>query len=202
MPPRPDGRSASSARSRSTSSRRRRFSASSSATRLFATGAAFLAGRRVAFRLGAGRLPAVFVFLLANLRAFRWAMLPSALLSRLHVERLRSLLTRPRLELDLVALAKLLELDARAETRAMEEDVVRPVIRRDEAEALVAHDALDRPGHGFPLVGRLLATAWHLWQAPLPGAARPIPSAHLVTAVVSRGAGRSVSVSVRRRRRG
>src|SRR5437870_3211003 len=71
-------------------------------------------------------------------------------LSGLHVERLRSLLTRPRLELDLVALAKLLELDARAETRAVEEHVVRPVIRRNEAEAFVPHDALDRPGHGTP----------------------------------------------------
>src|SRR5207244_9576831 len=44
-------------------------------------------------------------------------------LSGLHVERLWSLLTRPRLELDLLTLTKLLELDARAETRAMEEDV-------------------------------------------------------------------------------
>src|SRR5438552_17927206 len=73
-------------------------------------------------------------------------------LSRLHVERLRSLLTRPRLELDLFALAKLLELDARAETRAVKEHLFRPVVRRDEAEALLPHDALDRSGHGT-LVG-------------------------------------------------
>src|SRR5437016_759884 len=150
------GRSLSSARRRLTSSRKRRFSASSSVTRLFAAGAAgaaLRAGRRAALRFGAARrLVAFFFLLLADLRAFCWAMFPPALLSRLHVERLRSLLTRPRLELDLFAFAKLLELDARAETRAVEEHVFRPVVRRDEAEALLPHDALDRSGHGT-LVG-------------------------------------------------
>src|SRR5262249_15912713 len=68
------------------------------------------------------------------------------------VERLWTLVARARLELDLLTLAQLVELDARRQLRAMEEDVVGAVVGGDQAESLVAHDPLDGAGHSSRLL--------------------------------------------------
>src|SRR5205823_10660882 len=85
---------------------------------------------------------------------------PSA---ELHVERLRPLLAPARLGHHLVALAQILELCARPQLRAVEEHVLRPLVRSDEAEPLVAHDTLDGAGHRARLYARrvLLASCAH-----------------------------------------
>src|SRR5207244_3152451 len=58
------------------------------------------------------------------------------------------------LELHLLALAQVLELGPSCEPRAVEEHVLRPVVGGDEAEPLVAHDALDGTGHRARLYAR------------------------------------------------
>src|SRR6476661_10399505 len=69
------------------------------------------------------------------------------MLARLQVECLRALLALANLEADLFALAQILEVYLRRHARAMEEHLVAAVVRHDESEPLVAHDALDRPKH-------------------------------------------------------
>src|SRR5213078_3924653 len=49
-------------------------------------------------------------------------------------------------------LAQMLELRARPQVRAVEEHVLRPLVRSNEAEPLVAHDTLDAAGHRAALV--------------------------------------------------
>src|SRR5438094_362983 len=103
-----------------------------------------------------------------------YARLPLALLrlrhshllapsAELHVERLRPLLAPARLGHHLVALAQILELCARPQLRAVEEHVLRPLVRSDEAEPLVAHNTLDGAGHRARLYARrvLLASCAH-----------------------------------------
>src|SRR5262245_57549439 len=68
-------------------------------------------------------------------------------LSRLQVEGLRPLFTGSHLELHLVAFAEILELNLRAETRAVEEHVVAAVVGLDESESLVLDDLLDTASH-------------------------------------------------------
>src|SRR5205823_5360260 len=181
MPPTPEGRSPSSARSRSTSARSRRFSASSSATRLLAAGAALRAGRGVAFRLGAGRLPAVFVFLLTDLRAFRWAMLASALYRGFTLNACGPF-SPGRVWNSTSSPSRSSSNSMRGPRRERWKNT-----SSDPSSGVMKPKPLSRTMRLIvpvtaPLVGRLLASAWHLWQAPLPGAARPIPSAHPVTA--------------------
>src|SRR5688500_15808556 len=67
----------------------------------------------------------------------------------------RSLVAGARLEIDLVALAEIVELDVLADARAVEEDVVSAVVRGDESEALVLHDLLDLTSHAAPDPARI-----------------------------------------------
>src|SRR5207302_10711678 len=100
-------------------------------------------------------LPPRLPLALLRLRHSR-LLAPSA---ELHVERLRPLLAPPRLEHHLVPVAQLLELRARPQVRAVEKHVLRPDVRGDEAEPLVAHDAFDGPGHRARLYARRAALA-------------------------------------------
>lgn len=70
------------------------------------------------------------------------------------IERLRTLLAGPHVELHLVAFAQVLEIDFGREPGAMEKDLVTAVVRNDKPKPLVFHDLFDCAEHVEQTSGR------------------------------------------------
>jgi hypothetical protein len=71
-------------------------------------------------------------------------------LSQTQIESLRSLLTWTHVELNAFAVAQVFKINFRREARAMKKHLVAPIVGRDETEAFVFDNFLDRSGHWNP----------------------------------------------------